>query len=135
MVTMRAPNLEIDGWCLDDGEVYHRDAPDTFWIPDLRDRETLKVGDNAKLIFQISVDDPDEPIAFERMWVAVSERVPGGYIGLLDNEPFAIAENKDFWLGSELPFEPRHVIAIDRSNDGSVAYAKKRPLSRWPRDD
>ncbi|MCJ1962802.1 hypothetical protein [Novosphingobium mangrovi (ex Hu et al. 2023)] len=28
---MREPDLQVDGWCLDDGEVYHAAAPDTFW--------------------------------------------------------------------------------------------------------
>jgi hypothetical protein len=31
---MREPHIDIDGWCLEDGEERHHAAPDTFWIPD-----------------------------------------------------------------------------------------------------
>lgn len=54
---MREPDIEVDGWCLEDGEALHREAPDTFWIPDLERRETLKPGDLVKLVFRISVDN------------------------------------------------------------------------------
>jgi hypothetical protein len=29
---MRNPDIELDGWCLDDGEDLHRQAPKTVWI-------------------------------------------------------------------------------------------------------
>jgi len=111
---MREPELERDGWCLENGERYHANAPTTFWIPDLQQRESLEQGDLAKLIFQISVDDAAEPVAVERMWVLVRERTPNGYLGVLDNEPSSIAENDEFWLGTEIPFAPHHIIDISK---------------------
>ena len=129
---MREPDIEVNGWCLEDGEAYHRETPDTFWIPDRSSRENLQPGDLAKLIFRISVDNPDEPSAVERMWVVVRERIPGGYLGVLDNDPDAIAENDVLWSGVELPFAARHVININARDDNSIALAQQEPKRRWP---
>ncbi|MEV4932167.1 DUF2314 domain-containing protein [Sphingobium sp. LMA1-1-1.1] len=128
---MREPDFQTDGWCLDDGEGYHAAAPETFWIPDRQRRENLKPGDLAKLIFRISVDDGDENVAVERMWVLVRERIDGGYLGILDNEPSAIAENDEFWFGTELPFSPRHVINIEEKDEKTIALACQEPRRRW----
>jgi hypothetical protein len=130
---MRQPELGIDGWCLEDGEQYHRRAPTTFPIPDLEVRQILQPGDFAKLIFKIAVDDDDDPEALERMWVIVRERIPGGYLGMLDNEPSAIAENGEFWRGSELPFEPKHIIAVEHANAESLTLASQTAPIPWPR--
>ena len=124
--------MEIDGWCLKSGEAYHANAPTTFWIPDLARRESLEPGDLAKLIFQISVDNSEEPIAVERMWVLVRERIAGGYLGVLDNEPSAISENDEFWLGTELPFAAHHVINIEEKDQKTMALAQEEPRKRWP---
>ena len=67
------------------------------------------------------------------MWVLVRERLDGGYLGILDNDPDAIAENDEFWSGIELPFEPRHVIDILARNENTTALAEKEPKRRWPR--
>jgi hypothetical protein len=128
---MRLPDFEVDGWCLDDGEEYHLAAPDTFWIPDLKDRESLQPGDLVKLIFRISVDNAEEPVAVERMWVVVRERVGNEYLGILDNDPTAIYENDEFWSGIELPFNVRHIINIDMSNDATMEIAGRLPKRRW----
>lgn len=130
---MREPDFDIDGWCLEDGEEYHAAAPETFWIPDQQSRDSLQPGDLAKLIFRISVDNPDEPIAVERMWVIVRERIAGGgYLGVLDNDPDAIEENEELWSGTELPFEPHHVINITERDENTIAIARQEPRRRWP---
>lgn len=128
---MREPAIETDGWCLDDGEEYHARSPDSFWLPDRAMRENLQTGDFAKLIFRISVDDPDKPIAVERMWVLVRERINGGYLGVLDNDPTAIDENDTLWSGIELPFQPHHVINIERGDEQSFRLASSEPKRRW----
>ena len=128
---MREPDFEIDGWCLDDGEQYHQDAPATFWIPDLPVRQNLKPGDFVKLIFRIAIDNPEAPVAFERMWVIVSDVIPGGYLGLLDNNPTCIDENEFLWSGIELPFMPRHVIDFDERDADSIAMAAQPPSRKW----
>jgi hypothetical protein len=129
---MRKPDIEMDGWCLDSGEAYHADAPLTFWIPDRDRRERLQPGDYAKLIFNISVDNPEEPVVVERMWVIVRERTPGGYLGVLDNEPDSIGENDEFWVGTELPFRPEHIINIEDRDEASIPLATEEPRTRWP---
>ena len=78
---MREPDFDLDGWCLEDGEALHREAPDTFWLPALERREALQPGDLVKLIFRISVDGDEEPVAVERMWVLVRGRVGEHYFG------------------------------------------------------
>jgi hypothetical protein len=128
---LRTPDFERDGWCLEDGEEYHRAAPQTFEIPSLDIRSILRPGDLAKLIFKIAVEG-DEP-SFERMWVIVRERVPYGYLGVLDNDPSAIAENNEFWSGTELPFEYRHIIDAVPRDAKTIAIAIAPPRTPWRR--
>ena len=118
---MREPDFERDGWCLEDGEQLHREAPDTFWLPKLKDRQSVRPGQIVKLIFRISVDDEEEPVAVERMWVIVRERVGDRYLGILDNNPYAFAENERLWSGIELPFSPRHIIDIYGADDPAAS--------------
>ena len=129
---METPDLEHDGWCLVDGEQLNRDAPRTFHIPDLAVRRGLQPGDFAKLVFEIAVEGDEYP-SVERMWVIVRERTPTGYLGMLDNQPDAIAENDRLWLGTEVPFDHRHIIDIQPGDDGSLALAKSPVLIRRSR--
>ncbi|UVC08741.1 DUF2314 domain-containing protein [Rhizobium sp. TH2] len=131
-LVIREPDFNLDGWCLDDGEEINREYPDTFWIPDRKDREGLQPGDFAKLIFRISVENDEEPVVVERMWVVVSKRLPGGYLGILDNDPDSIAENDSLWSGVEIPFQAHHVINIEAPDEQSVALAASEPRTRWP---
>jgi hypothetical protein len=131
---MREPNFDQDGWCLEDGEELQREAPETFWLPELKDRQSLHPGDLVKLIFRISVDNEDEPVAVERMWVIVRERVGEQYLGILDNDPYAIEENEELWSGVELPFSPRHVIDIDRADVAEKSQPVPLPTRFWDRD-
>lgn len=131
---MRDPSWEVDGWELDNGEEYHAEAPEIFWIPPRDQRDALNVGDFAKLIFRICLDDEDDPCAVERMWVVVRGRVGDTYFGVLDNEPDALAENDEFWLGTELPFRAEHVINIMAADEDSVDLARQPPRRAWPRD-
>src|SRR5690554_8194534 len=70
---------------LESGEQLHAEAPDTFWIPSLKSRESLSPGDIVKLVFRIEVDGE---VDVERMWVIVQKVVAGGYVGILDNDPY-----------------------------------------------
>jgi len=128
---MRPPDIQIDGWCLEDGEERHRASPETFPIPELSLRQALQRGDLAKLIFRIAVEGADSPEAVERMWVIVSQRTTTGYVGILDNEPSEISENDTFWRGSELPFEPRHIIAVGHADDASRRIAQSPADIPW----
>ena len=127
---MRAPDLEKDRWCLDDGEELHREFPSTFWIPDLEIRRALRPGDFAKLVFRIAVAGNEEG---ERMWVIVRSRIQGGYVGMLNNAPSTIAENDELWVGTELPFEYRHIISVRPGNEESRALAAAPVPIPWDR--
>jgi hypothetical protein len=126
---MREPDLERDGWTLEDGEDRHRAAPDTFPIPSLTVREGLQRGDYAKLIFRIAREDDED--AYERMWVSVTRRTPSGYMGILNNKPSLIAQNADFSLGSELPFGARHIIAALPADNESYEFIERGPAIPW----
>lgn len=131
---MRAPTIEDDGWQLLNAEELHLEFPGSFEVPDERIRTALAAGDFAKLLFSIGTtgEEGDQEVV-ERMWVVVSERVEGRYLGLLDNEPEGIAENDRLWLGVELPFGPEHIIDAQRGDAESLALSKGEPLRRWPR--
>ena len=106
------PTFDLISWTLDDGEAVHREAPDTFWMPPLEDRESLRPGAIVKLMFRMVLRDPgtgQEQEKVERMWVCVTGRDGDGYVGALDNDPFS---TKDLAAGNEVRFEPRHVIRI-----------------------
>ncbi len=75
-----------------------------------------------------------EPVSVERMWVIVRERTPEGYIGMLDNEPDAIAQNDSFWIGVELPFEYRHIIGVGHANEKSLGLARAPAPIPWDRN-
>jgi len=103
---------ELVSWELDDGEAVHREAPDTFWIPPRDRRESLRPGEIVKLMFRMLLRDTEtgkEEVHVERMWVDVVESRPGGYRGVLDNDPYC---TKELASGAEVEFEPRHVIQI-----------------------
>ena len=127
---MKRPDFERDGWCLDDGEERHRESPETFEIPGSDVRTILQPGDFAKLIFRIALEDSE---SYERMWVIVRERTVGGYLGMLNNLPDTISENEVLWLGTELPFEPRHIIDVQHANDESIALAAQPAPIPWNR--
>jgi hypothetical protein len=128
---VREPDFHVDGWSLDDGEEYHDRCPSSFSIPSKACRDALEPGGLVKLIFRIAVDNPDDPVSVERMWVIVRERTANGYLGVLDNDPDAIAENDRLWHGIELPFAARHVIDFDEADDNTFAIAAKEPTRRW----
>src|SRR5690349_6126239 len=133
-VTLRAPDLHRNGWRLLDGEQLNREGPETFHIPDLALRRNLQLGDFAKLVFEIALQGEKYP-SVERMWVVIRGRTPNGYLGVLDNEPDCIAENDSFWLGAEVPFDHRHIIAVQGSDEASVALAKAPVPIPWDRTD
>ena len=130
---MREPSWEMDGWELESGERRHSAAPETFWIPPLAARQTLQRGDYAKLLFRISLDDENDPVSVERMWVVVRGRLGETYLGVLRNTPAAIAENDVLWLGTEVPFRAEHVIDIQPGDKVSIDLARQPPRRPWPR--
>jgi len=116
MTSPRLTSLDIDGWMIDDGEVTHAGAPNTYWIPPLADRTSIHRGDMAKLCFYIRVANEAGEVfdEGERMWVWVTGRVDDWYRGELDNQPCC---TDDISPGLEVWFQARHVINIIRIDD------------------
>jgi hypothetical protein len=137
---MRLPTLARDFWQLRSAEQSHCDHPDTFWIPSLDRRESLRRGQAARLIFDIVGEDESTgatEVQGERMWVIVAERVGDAYIGILDNQPASIEPGESTYLcfGVEIPFLPKHVIDIaDPPSEYAEWQLAQPPERRWPRD-
>lgn len=112
--TLRLPVMEIDGWHLRSGVASHHRWPETFEIPDERERRGLQKGDIVKLQFDIAV--PPDPelgdVSGERMWVIVERRSGPYYIGALDNVPACSDEQDHLHAGDQVVFLPEHVISI-----------------------
>lgn len=106
------PNLDDDGWRLDSAVDRHNDAPATFRIPPAEVRESLKIGDLAKLLFHLrgSDDDGRPSVTIERMWVTVTEVTDAGYIGRLESTPRTSAAVAP---GDLVPFAAEHVAAVE----------------------
>lgn len=135
---MRLAALETDHWELESGEERHAGNPDSFWIPTRCEREQLQPGQAAKLLFCVEATMPDGPVevGVERMWVFVTERVNGKYVGVLDNEPASLEADDDVYLvrGAEIPFGPEHVIDIAEPPPEYVeAMRAVLPTRTWQR--
>jgi hypothetical protein len=50
---------------------------------------------------------------------------------MLANTPSYIPENDRLWVGTEVPFEYRHIIAVDHGNEKSIAEAKAPVPIPW----
>ncbi len=105
---MELASFEKNTYELDDGEQMHANAPDTFYIPTLKERENLKVGDCVKLVFRMDQPFKDH-LSVERMWVEITEVKDNYYIGYLDNDPDGEVLVE---CGDTVVFQPKHVIAI-----------------------
>ena len=133
---MRLPSLESDFWQLRSGEALHAESPDTFWIPPLEQRQTLRPGAGVKLVFEIKglEDNGKVNVQRERMWVIVTAKHSDVYIGRLDNEP-SIEPGDDVYLqrGAEVPFRAEHVVDIQAPPaDYVAARLAEAPTRRWP---
>ena len=119
----RLTSIDVDGWMIDDGEVAHVEAPETYWIPPLAERLSLRPWDLAKMRFFIRVAEEDGTMVDhgERMWVQVTGRMDSWYHGELDNQPYC---TDDIAPGLEVWFQARHIISIIRC-DKSIQDASE----------
>lgn len=111
---MRLAALELDGWHLRSGVASHHKWPETFEIPDEKERRSLVDGDIVKLQFKISVPHDNElgDISSERMWVINHGRSGPYYLGELNNVPACTDEQEYLKVGDRVVFLPEHVISI-----------------------
>ena len=135
---MHLANFERNGWELRCAETSHRNHPKSFWIPAELDRTSLKVGQAAKLIFEIERRQADGRLIIEseRMWVLVSKVVGERYLSILDNQP-TTTDFKDpeeyLIFGAEVLFEPRHIIDIAEPPKDYVEWQLgQKPERTWP---
>jgi len=136
---MRLPSLERDFWELASGEELHAQHPETFHLPTRENRDNLKRGDAAKLIFIIEgiEENGSTDQAGERIFVIVAEKVGDCYIGILDDQPALIEVTDETYLrfGAEIPFLAEHVIEIAEPPPKYVDWQLSIPPERiWPRD-
>jgi hypothetical protein len=108
---------------LGNAEALHQAAPRSFFIPGHAERDSLRAGDLAKLLFEIIERRPGMPRA-ERMWVGVTGRDSDGYAGVLTNVPSVITTIRQ---GDTIRFGPEHVISTPES---SPLLGKKILVSR-----
>jgi hypothetical protein len=92
--------------------------PDTFEVPPLLQRETVRFGDCVKLIFEIAEPDPAGPGA-ERMWVEVTTAEDGRYTGILVNAPAYVP----LGYGDTIEFSSAHIASI-RPGHGDAMIAE-----------
>jgi len=131
---IRLAEVARDGWELRSAEESHRRYGDSFWVPPRADREALRRGQAAKLIFDIADEMGD--ISGERMFVIVTEKVGEVYLGILDNQPATLDPDGDAYLrfGAEIPFTAEHVIDIAEVPQDYVDWQLGQPPERtWPR--
>jgi len=135
---MKLASVKDDSWELRSGTATHEKYPDTFWIPPQKEREGLKIGQAAKLMFDVEAFDESgkQCISGDRMWVIVSERIDDTFIGILDNQPTCLDFETDSYLrfGAEIPFKAEHVIDIADPPQHHINWQLGQPPERlWPR--
>lgn len=113
-VTSRPPRIETDGWQLVSAEEHQRKHP-TLGLPELERRQSVKVGQAAKLLFDIETKEAGRTVdrGADRMWVLVRAHDAGVYLGILDSDP-GQAENLRLRPGDTLRLGPEHIIAIEQ---------------------
>jgi uncharacterized protein YegJ (DUF2314 family) len=95
-----------------DGVERNTENPDTFWIPSEEEKDTVKEGMLCKLGFETN---DCEDCGGERMWVVVTHKTEGGFVGTLRNEPVFL----DLEFGDEVHFQRNNIIDIDYDGDDS----------------
>jgi hypothetical protein len=110
----RLAQFDVDGWELESAEQRHASSPESFWIPALAARQSLRVGQLAQLLFQmVGADSDGNPeLNVERMWVEVEGREGDLYFGSLRNQPALIDEGQGLDYESRVSFRPEHIMDI-----------------------
>jgi len=115
MDSVRLATIETDGWTLESAEARHAERPTTFEIPERAARESLKIGDAAKLLFDVEAREGGKVVdrGVQRMWVIVKRRAGHYYVGVLDSDP-GTAHNLTLGPGATVCFGSEHVADIAR---------------------
>lgn len=97
-------------YTLIDGVERNSENPDTFYIPSKEDKETVNIGTLVKLGFE--TNDIEE-CGGERMWVVVTQKTEGGFVGTLRNNPVFM----DLDFGDVVHFQSKNIIDIDEDDE------------------
>jgi hypothetical protein len=111
---IRLARFDDEGWELESAEQRHASSPETFWIPGLVERQSLRVGQLAQLLFQVVGADGDgnPELNVERMWVEVAGREGELYFGPLRNQPALIDEGEGLDYDTRVAFRAEHIMDI-----------------------
>jgi hypothetical protein len=102
------PNLAADGWELADAVKLSAESR-SFQIPSEEERRALRTGQRVKLVFLIAQPSDPDDIQGERMWVTVTEVLPGHYRGCLESSPVTSDVLRP---GDVVDFTADHVAAV-----------------------
>lgn len=95
-----------------DGVARNEENPDTFYIPSEEEKDMVKEGMLCKLGFETN---DCEDCGGERMWVVVTHKTEGGFVGTLRNVPVFL----DMDFGDEVHFQRNNIIDITYDEDDS----------------
>jgi len=109
-------------WFLDNVMDLHDKHPVTFQIPGSDMRQGLGIGDRAKLIFVLPVQDGTGEYQGERMWVIVHRKDRIGYKGVLESEPVTTGSIN---RGDKVIFGAEHIIGITKANEQKSGGSEK----------
>jgi uncharacterized protein YegJ (DUF2314 family) len=102
-----------DRWHLTSGVKQNRKHPESFEIPDEKEKQAIEPGVFVKLIFD-TTDLWGRITWGERMWVEVVAIKKRHIVGVLRNQPFAIPR---LYAGHQLKFKRDHIIDINWEPD------------------
>jgi hypothetical protein len=110
----RFASIAEDGWTLVSAEARHNEHPESFSIPGRIERESLRTGDAAKLLFDIETREAGRVVdrGVDRLWVIVKGREGIHYVVVLDSDP-GIAWGLTLRPGTEVVFGPEHIVEVD----------------------
>jgi uncharacterized protein YegJ (DUF2314 family) len=97
-------------YTLIDGVERNSENPDTFYIPNEKDKETVQFGTLVKLGFETN---ECEECGGERMWVVVTQKTEGGFVGTLRNQPVFM----DLNFGDVVHFQSKNIIDITEDSE------------------
>jgi len=97
--------MKTEKWWLESGEA-QADKWSSFEIPSYEARSQLRKGVYVKALFAFKDGER------ERMWIEVTGGSSTGYVGTLLSTPASVDE-RILKTGTEIKFDPSHVIDID----------------------
>lgn len=98
---------------LESGVALNRAHPDSFWIPSVSDKDSLRSGDLVRLAWSVARSPG------ERMWAEITHREGNRFEGTLRNDPVFVYAA----FGDVVKFEGDHIIDILRASESPAEGA------------